>query len=196
VQFDASSALKAKIELVKALSSHANPKGDLEKLFERALDLYAEHLQKKRFGKTDKPRGPTKRGLKRERAERFVLRRRPPSKRAAIETARSREHIPIATRREVIERDGLQCAYVSETGERCDERGFLQMHHQHAWARNGGDHPDNLSVLCSNHNRFMAEVDFGAEHVARRIEESRSRHQPASGVELRAVTEERIGEKF
>ena len=42
MQFDASSALKAKIELARALSSHSNPKGDLETLFERALDLYVD----------------------------------------------------------------------------------------------------------------------------------------------------------
>lgn len=56
IQFDASSALKAKLELARALSSHSNPPGDLEILFGRALDAYVEQLQKRRFAQVERPR--------------------------------------------------------------------------------------------------------------------------------------------
>jgi 5-methylcytosine-specific restriction endonuclease McrA len=155
VQFDAGSELKTKIEEALALSSHANPSGDLETLFTRALDVFVEQLQKKRFGMTNRPRRRA-----RARARRISLRR---------------AHIPHATRREVVERDGLQCAYVSATGQRCDERAFLQIHHDEAWARTRDDGAGNLRIFCAAHNRLRAEQDFGEEHVARCIERSRAR---------------------
>ena len=48
--------MKAKLELARALSSHSNPRGELEILFERALDAYLEQLQKRRFGKSTRTR--------------------------------------------------------------------------------------------------------------------------------------------
>lgn len=134
VQFDASAAFKAKIDLVKALDSRANPNGDLERLFERAVDLYVEHLQKKRFGETDKPRRSSKASAARtERGRRVSLRSRP--SRAQREGAAgngnstssqpTREHLPNETRRAVVAKDGLRCAFVSASGQRCDEQSFL-----------------------------------------------------------------------
>lgn len=163
VQFEASGALKAKIELARALSSHANPSGDLETLFERALDVYVEQLQKKRFGKTDKPRRKEAKSV--ARGQRVVVRRR--------------AHIPNDTRREVVAKDGLCCAYVSASGKRCNEQAFLQLHHEQPWAREPCDHPDNLRVFCASHNRLLAEQEFGVEYVAQRIAESEGRKAPA-----------------
>lgn len=189
VQFDAGSALKAKLELARALSSHANPKGDLAILFERALDLYVEQLQKKRFAKTEKPRAPkaskARAGHDARIAEpiqtRSDLPNEPTFTEAEVADAQrdKRGHIPNATRREVVARDGLRCAYVSAIGHRCDEQAFLQLHHQQAWARQGGEEPDNLRVFCAAHNRFQAEQDFGAAHVARRVAEARAQAKPS-----------------
>lgn len=173
VQFDASSELKAKIEQALALSSHANPKGDLGTLFERTLDLYLAQQQKNRFGKTEKPRS-------------IALRTR--AKKARVpgcSAKRKRAHIPSATRREVVDRDGLRCAYIGPSGRRCDEQAFLQLHHNQPWARQGDESASNLQIFCASHNRFMAEQDFGAEHVARRVEEVRAK--ASSAERLRAA---------
>ena len=40
------------------------------------------------------------------------------------------KHIPHEVRRDVIARDGLQCSYVSAAGKRCEQRGFLELHHE------------------------------------------------------------------
>jgi hypothetical protein len=95
VQFTASQTLKDKLERAKNLLSHANPSGDLAVLMDRAMDALIAELEKTRRAKTKKPRASkgTKPGT-----------------------------ISRATRREVFERDGEQCGYVSETGQRCQER--------------------------------------------------------------------------
>lgn len=203
VQFDASSALKARIDLAKALDSHANPKGDLGLLFERALEIYVEHLQKKRFAKTERSRKPSGSATS-EPGQQHV--RRQPGRTAygrqdlrstipgdeslstgektkreleratPAECAKSsRKHLPHETRRSVVAKDGLSCAFVSPTGQRCNEQAFLQFHHEEPWARAQDDRPRNLHLYCSAHNRFRAEQDFGAEYVARRIDEASAR---------------------
>jgi len=85
--------------------------------------------------------------------------------------ARRRAHIPNATRRELVERDGLRCSYTGPDGHRCSARGFLQIHHEHAWAKGGPDTPDNLRLLCARHNRLLAEREYGAQYVGRAIEQ-------------------------
>jgi hypothetical protein len=82
---------------------------------------------------------------------------------------RRRKHIAHQTRRDLLARDGVRCAFVSSDGRRCDARAFLQFHHRDAWARGGSDSADNLELLCSGHNRLLAEQDFGRIHVAEAI---------------------------
>ena len=172
------------MELARALSSHANPKGDLETLFERALDLYVEHLQKKRFGKTDRPRvvpKPTSEdGRKPGPGVPHQVDVRTERNEAAVS---KRAHITHETRREVFERDGLRCAFVSAAGRRCNEQAFLQIHHQDPSARTENDRPSNLHIYCAAHNRFEAEQDFGEQHVARKIQEARAQRGPAQDSE-------------
>ena len=57
--------------------------------------------------------------------------------------------------------DGLRCTFTGETGERCSARVFLQIHHEHAWAKGGPDTLGNLRLLCAAHNRLLAELEFG-----------------------------------
>jgi len=53
--------------------------------------------------------------------------------------ARKRAHIANVERRQVVARDGLRCSYVGDDGARCNARAFLQLHHDHAWAKGGSD---------------------------------------------------------
>jgi hypothetical protein len=140
------------------LVSHAIPNGDVAAVLERALDLALEQVEKQRFAKTDKPRGPKK-------PRTIKLRRR----------GAQREHIPNAVQREVAMRDGLRCTYVSDRGCRCSECAFLQIHHEKLWARGGASTPGNLRLLCALHNRLLAERDFGSAHVAERLAARRGR---------------------
>ncbi len=83
--------------------------------------------------------------------------------------------IPRSARREVFERDGEQCSFVSKAGVRCDARAFLELDHVHPKALGGVEAASNLRVLCVTHNRLAAERVFGRDHIRRKIRESRNR---------------------
>jgi hypothetical protein len=140
VQFTASQALKDKLDRARELLSHANPSGDLAVLMERAMDALIAELEKTRRGKAKRPRA---------------------SKGTKPGTV-SRE-----ARREVFERDGEQCGYVSESGQRCQERAFLEIDHDLAKGRGGSDETKNLRVRCKAHNGLLAEQTYGRAHVER-----------------------------
>ncbi|MEQ9499312.1 MAG: hypothetical protein RIT81_20680 [Deltaproteobacteria bacterium] len=78
------------------------PGTDIGEIFEAALSLYAKKLESRKNGKTSRPRSK-------------------PAEDAA--------HVPAATRRAVVERDGAQCTYVSSDGRRCSERSNLEFDH-------------------------------------------------------------------
>jgi hypothetical protein len=171
LQLQASRALREKLELARDLMSHANPSGDLAVVVERALDALIEKLRARRFGQSKQTRGargqlPDGSGSgsgsgkpDEGRGEAQVGARGPSVERN--EVARRRKHITRAVRREVLERDGLCCSYVSPEGHRCEARAFLELDHERAWAKGGEDSVENLRVLCRAHNRLKAEWEFG-----------------------------------
>jgi len=59
---------------------------------------------------------------------------------------------------------------VGDDGQRCTARGFLQIHHEKAWAKGGSDTLDNLRILCASHNQLLAEQEYGESHVRRTID--------------------------
>ena len=142
VQFSAGSELKAKLERALNLTSHQNPRRDLATLIEKGLDLLLADIEKRKLGKAKHPRRSkgTKNG------------------------SFSRE-----ARREIYERDGEQCAYVSLSGQRCQAQAFLEMDHQTARARGGPGTSRNGRVLCAAHNALEAEKVFGREFMESRI---------------------------
>lgn len=77
-------------------------------------------------------------------------------------------YITQRTRREVRERDGHQCSYVSPDGKRCSEKHALQIDHKHPYAVGGSNRADNLRMLCPSHNRFCAEEFYGKELIEER----------------------------
>src|SRR5262249_9399516 len=80
-----------------------------------------------------------------------------------------------AVRREVAERDGEQCAFVSAVGERCPAREFLEFDHRQPRADGGSGASDNVRLLCRSPNRPAAEKFFGRAHVEEKIRRSRER---------------------
>jgi hypothetical protein len=73
-------------------------------------------------------------------------------------------------RRAVFERDGEQCTFFDEAGERCPQRGHLELDHVEARALGGTNTLSNLRVRCRSHNRLAAKEVFGKAHVAERID--------------------------
>ena len=147
VQLTVSSETRAKIERAQALMRHRNPSGDLEVVFDRAMDALLEKLEKERLGKTSRPQKKAR-----------------PSKDG---------HIPAETRREVFARDGEQCTHVDQHGNRCGCRDFLELDHVVPRAKGSSDEASNLSVACRAHNRRYADQQFGKDYVLERIEQRR-----------------------
>lgn len=148
VKFTASRVLEEKLELARDLMSHRNPRGDLATIVEAGLDLLIAQLSKQKLGQTARPQ-----------------KKRRPAKRA---------HVANATKREVVDRDGLGCCFVNERGERCGARAFLEFDHEHAKGKGGGSEEGNVRLLCRGHNQGEAERVYGKEHMERSRRRKRS----------------------
>jgi 5-methylcytosine-specific restriction endonuclease McrA len=145
VQFTASAELHDKLERLAALMRSEVPSGDLAAVIERAVSETLERLEARRYAQT--------------RAPRKTL--------AETDASPASRHIPAAVRRAVRERDGERCRYVDEQGRRCSARDRLEFHHLHPFGM-GGDHsPGNIRLLCSRHNRYLAEHDYGKAAIRR-----------------------------
>ncbi|MDB5217637.1 MAG: hypothetical protein JWO86_5564, partial [Myxococcaceae bacterium] len=154
VQLTASAELREKLERARDLMSHANPRGDLAVVVERALDLLLDRLEKERLGKVTRP-------ARRPATTPRVDRPRTPLARRAI---------PRGVRREVFERDSATCTFVDAEGRRCPSRANLELDHIISRGLGGGDEATNLRVRCRAHNRLHAEEVFGKEHIARAVD--------------------------
>ncbi|MCB9084872.1 MAG: HNH endonuclease [Bdellovibrionaceae bacterium] len=64
-----------------------------------------------------------------------------------------RRPVPAATKHRVILKFAGQCSHVDHQGERCRETKFLEIHHLKPIALGGGDHLENLTLLCSGHHQ-------------------------------------------
>jgi len=152
VQFTASAELRDKLERLTALLRTEVPDGDLAAVIDRAVTDKLERLEARRFGTTVAPR----------------------KRLASTDTSGGSRHIPAAVRRAVRERDGERCRFVDEQGRRCSERYRLEFHHRHPFAMGGEHRPDNIGLLCPQHNRLLAELDYGRAAVRRRMPGSES----------------------
>jgi hypothetical protein len=84
-------------------------------------------------------------------------------------------YIPRAVRREVMARDGYQCTFVGPQGNRCPERGRLQLDHFPVPSScHGPATSANLRVRCAVHNALAAEKFFGRAWVLQKIAAARA----------------------
>jgi hypothetical protein len=156
VQFTASEALRDKLERLQALV----PDADLATLVEQAVTEKLERLEARRFGRTKAPRKTL----------------------AQADTSAGPRFIPAPVRRTVYERAGGRCAFVDAGGRRCESRSRLEFHHRHPHGYGGDRTPENISLLCRSHNRYLAEIDYGKAAIGphrRRLRE-RSVGEPPS----------------
>ena len=123
------------------------------------LEEYLERLEARRFAKTAAPRKTL----------------------AESDTSPTSRHIPAAVRRAVHARDEDRCRFVDGDGRRCTERNWLEFHHRRPYGM-GGDHGlGNISLLCRQHNRYLAEQDYGCEAIRKhRASETRSAGPPVT----------------
>ncbi|MEQ8981023.1 MAG: hypothetical protein RL846_23965, partial [Deltaproteobacteria bacterium] len=119
-------------------------------IFEAALALYVETLERRKNGKTSRPRSkPT------------------------VDAPAGAASVPVATRRAVVERDGAQCTYVSPDGRRCSERSNLEFDHVGGRALGAKSVVGELRLLCRAHNLHAARAVLGRGLIDRRIRERR-----------------------
>jgi hypothetical protein len=128
-----------KLRRVQDLLRHQVPDGDPAVVFDRALTLLLQDLERKKLAAAHRPR-PV---------------------RASSTGSR---HVPAAVKRQVWERDEGQCSFVGAE-RRCTERGFLEFHHVIPFAERGPTTVENLQLRCRAHNVYEAEQHFGPVFV-------------------------------
>jgi 5-methylcytosine-specific restriction endonuclease McrA len=79
-------------------------------------------------------------------------------------------------KRAVRERDGDQCAFVGESGQRCSSRTRLEFDHVEPVSCGGAATVENLRLLCRAHNQYAAEREFGAEFMEQKRAAARRPH--------------------
>jgi len=138
VQFTIGKESHDKLRRLQALLRREIPNGDPGAIFNRAVALLLENVEKEKLGITPKPR-PIRPGT---------------------DNSRSR-HTPNHTRRVAWNQDGGQCGFVAPSGQRCTERTFLEFHHVEPHALGGPATPENIGLRCRRHNQYEAERVFG-----------------------------------
>jgi hypothetical protein len=139
---------------LQELYRHQVPNGDLARIVKLAFSALREKAMKQKFART-KPRKVSKKSAEAQQQH-------------AETTERSRD-IPRQVVREVFARDGGRCTFVSDDGRRCDALGWLELHHHVPFARAGAPTADNTKYMCRFHNGLLAERDFGASFMRRRV---------------------------
>jgi hypothetical protein len=135
VVFTMSREMHDKLRRAQDLLRHSIPNGDAAAIFDRALTLLVENLEKKKVAAVSCPR-------------------------PGRSSSSSSRHVPAAVRREVWSRDQGQCAFVGTRG-RCAERGMLEFHHVVPFTAGGQTTVNNLQLRCRAHNAYEAELSFG-----------------------------------
>jgi hypothetical protein len=141
VQFTIGKESHEKLQRLQALLRREIPNGDPGAIFDRAIALLLERVEKQKLGLTARPR-PIRPGTDGSAS------RQPPNQ----------------SKRVAWRRDDAQCAFVAANGQRCGERAFLEFHHIEAFALGGPPTPDNISLRCRRHNQYEAEQIFGPRH--------------------------------
>jgi hypothetical protein len=122
-----------KFEQARDLLSHAIRDRDPGEVLDRALTLLIKEVERKKHGATDRPR------------------RSRPAKPGS-------PYVPADVKRAVWRRDGGRCAFVGDTGRRCNETSCVQNHHLIPPWRGGASTVDNVQLRCAAHNRYEAGV--------------------------------------
>lgn len=84
-------------------------------------------------------------------------------------SGKTRVRIPAAVRHAIYRRYQSRCCYVGDQGRRCHRQAGLQIDHVLPVSRGGGNHLENLRLLCPVHNRVAAADLFGQEFMEQKM---------------------------
>ena len=175
VRFTADAELRELIDRARALASHRLPNGDLASLIKLMTRAFVQQEEKRRFGIGARARKATKRASV---ATEPTLPSGAPESPARLEAEESisgagrvqeppaTRYVSVSARREVHERDGGRCAFISATGRRCNARVRLEIDHVTPVGLGGTAAVHNLRLLCRAHNQLHARRCFGDMHIA------------------------------
>jgi hypothetical protein len=167
VQFTIGKESHEKLRRVQDLLRREIPDGDPAAIFERALSLLLEKVEKAKVGAATKPRAP-----------RPI---RPGADRQLRTPVVPSRDVPRHIKRAAERRDGGQCAFVSRDGHRCTERSFLEFHHIQPHALGGLATLENISLRCRRHNQYEAQLIFGPHGIST-VRETQGFQSSAPGV--------------
>ena len=153
VQFTVGKETHDKLRRLQDLLRREIPNGDPAAIFDRAVALLLEKVERQKLGAAARPRcSPSI---------------RPGTDKEASRINPESRDIPRHVKRGSSQRDEGQCGFVAPNGQRCRERTFLEFHHVVPYARGGPATVDNISLRCRRHNQYEAELVFGP-HAPRR----------------------------
>jgi hypothetical protein len=158
VQFTIGPETHEKLRRIQALLRREIPDGDPAAIFDRAVTLLLEKVERAKLGAAARPR--PQRSIRLETDARG---------RKGMHPSRA---IPREVKRVVSRRDGGQCAFVSPEGRRCTERTYLEFHHMTPYAKQGQATVENIALRCRRHNQYEAELVFGP-HGTSTVREAR-----------------------
>ena len=153
-----SQATRDKLSYAQDLLGHEVAAGDIESVFDRALDVLIAKLEKQKFAATDKPRVPQS------------------------TNGRNRRYIPNHVKRAVWKRDGAQCTFISADGHRCSERKGLEFDHIDPVALGGEPTTEGIRLRCRAHNQYAAECVFGKSFMEGKREGAKTLETATEGI--------------
>jgi hypothetical protein len=153
VQYTVGQAAHDKLRRLQALLRREIPSGDPGEIVDRALDLLLEKVERSKLAAPAQPRPSAQ--------PQSPTPIRPETDNEIRTPVLASRYIPRDVRREVWRRDGGQCAFVANTGRRCSETTFLELHHVHAYAKGGPSTQANIALRCRRHNQYEADLLFG-----------------------------------
>jgi 5-methylcytosine-specific restriction endonuclease McrA len=127
------------LKCAQALLGHHVAPGDVAEVLHRALRSYVAELEKQKFAATDRPR--------------------------PARDSKNPRHVPAHVKRSVWERDGGQCTFTNDAGQRCPARSCLEFDHADPVARGGEATLESIRLRCRAHNQYIAERVFGEEFM-------------------------------
>ena len=187
VQFTVGEATHRRLRQAQELLRREIPDGDPGAIFDRALSLLLEKVEREKQAAlrplrraTPSGRAPTFEAAAGVNASAPNSAPSSPVGASAGESAgasagastgapavvRRPRHIPARVRRAVWRRDGGRCAFVAPNGRRCAERAFLEFHHREPYAIGGEATLANISLRCRAHNVYEAALAFAPGELA------------------------------
>jgi len=147
--------LREKLERLKALLSHKNPSLKMSGVLEIISDMALKQLEKNTSPKSEA-------ASKVASAKNEIINSHatsPEIARASNKQKRSR-YIPTKTKRIIFQRARHQCEFTTPNNKRCESKHFLEVDHKHSYSQGGSSHPQNLQLLCRQHNQRKAELEY------------------------------------